>query len=46
MRSLFNGFNLFLDEQKAIAIYNGESEAEAERICTRPENLRSLIMSV
>jgi hypothetical protein len=44
--SLFNGFKLFLEEQKAIAIYNGESESEAEKICTRPENLRSVIMSL
>jgi hypothetical protein len=35
-----------LDEQKAIAIYNGLSEAEAERICTQPENLRSVALSV
>ncbi len=44
--SLLNGFNLFLDEQKAIVIYNGSTETEAERICTRPENLRSVIMSI
>ena len=45
--SLFDGFNLFLDEQKAIAICNGKlSEDEAERICTQPENLRSIVMSV
>jgi hypothetical protein len=44
--SLFDGFNLFLDEQLAIAIYNGESEAEAERIYTQPENLRSVVMSI
>jgi hypothetical protein len=44
--TLFNGFKLFLEEQKAIAIYNGESEAEAERICTQPENLRSVVMSI
>jgi hypothetical protein len=43
---LFNGFKLFLEEQKAIAIYNGESESEAERICTRSENVRSVVMSV
>ncbi len=44
--SLFNGFKLFFEERKAIAIYNGESEADAERICTQPENLRSVIMSI
>jgi hypothetical protein len=44
--SLFNGFKLFLEEQKAIAIYNGLSEAEAERICTRSENVRSVVLSV
>jgi hypothetical protein len=44
--SLFNEFNLFLDEQKAIAIYNGESETEAERICTQPDNVRSVALSV
>ena len=44
--SLFNGFNLFLEEQKAIAIYNGESESEAERICTQPGNVRAVALSV
>jgi transcription elongation factor Elf1 len=44
--TLFNGFKLFLEEQKAIAIYNGLSEAEAERICTQPDNLRSVALSV
>jgi hypothetical protein len=44
--TLFNGFKLFLEEQKAIAIYNGESEAEAERICTQPENIRAVALSV
>jgi hypothetical protein len=44
--SLFNGFNLFLEEQKAIAIYNGESESEAERICTHSENVRAVALSV
>jgi hypothetical protein len=39
-------FEIILDEQKAIAIYNGESEAEAERICRQPENLRSIAWSV
>ena len=45
--TLFNGFKLFLEEQKAVAIINGElSEDEAERICTRPENLRRIIQSL
>ncbi len=44
--SLWSGFNLFLDEQKAIAIYNGATETEAERICTRSENVRSVVMSI
>lgn len=39
-------FETILAEQKAIAIYNGESETEAERICTQPENLRSVVMSI
>jgi hypothetical protein len=44
--TLFNGFKLFLEEQKAIAIYNGLSETEAERICTQPENVRAVAVSV
>jgi hypothetical protein len=44
--SLLSGFNLFLEEQKAIAIYNGSTESEAERICTRPENLRRIVLSI
>jgi hypothetical protein len=44
--TLFNGFKLFLEEQKAIAIYNGESESEAERICTQPGNVRAVALSV
>jgi hypothetical protein len=34
-----------LDEQKAIAIYNGLSDAEADRVVTRPENLRQIILN-
>ncbi len=45
-KSLWSGFNLFLDEQKAIAIYNGATESEAERICTRSENVRAVALSV
>ncbi len=44
--SLWSGFNLFLDEQKAIAIYNGATEPEAETICTQPGNVRSVALSV
>ena len=39
-------FEIILDEQKAIAIYNGESETEAERKCRQPENVRSVVMSI
>ena len=45
-KSLLDGFNLFLEEQKAIAVYNGASETEAETIITRPENLRNVVMSI
>jgi hypothetical protein len=42
--SLFADFETILAEQKAIIMYDGEqSEIEAERICTRPENLRRII---
>jgi hypothetical protein len=42
--SLFADFETILAEQKAIILYDGEqSEIEAERICTRPENLRRII---
>jgi len=56
--SLRSDFEMIHDEQKAVAIINGEiskdeivysselSEDEAERICTQPENLRSVVMSV
>jgi hypothetical protein len=44
--SLLTDFETILDERKAIAIYNGESETEAERICRQPENLRSVALSV
>jgi hypothetical protein len=44
--SLRSDFNLILEEQKAVAIYNGLSELETERICTQPENLRSVVMSL
>ncbi len=45
--SLFNDFNLILDEQKARSIYNGGlSDTEAERICTQPQNLRNAALNV
>jgi hypothetical protein len=44
--SLRSDFNLILEEQKAIAVYNGLSELEAERICTQPGNVRSVAMSI
>jgi hypothetical protein len=44
--SLFSELEMIIEEQKAIAIYNGESEAEAERICTQSDNLRSVVMSL
>ncbi len=44
--SLFNGFSLFLEEQKAIAIYNGLSEAEAEQLFAQPGNVRTVALSV
>ncbi len=45
-QSLFADFETILNEQKAIAIYNGLSEAEAERICRQPGNVRSVALSV
>jgi hypothetical protein len=45
-QSLFADFNLILNEQKAIAIYNGLSETEAERISRQPGNVRSVALSV
>jgi transcription elongation factor Elf1 len=44
--SLKRDFETILDEQKAIAVYNGLSELEAERICTQLENIRSVALSV
>ncbi len=45
-KQLFTDFETILDEQKAIAVYNGEAETEAERICTQPGNVRSVALSV
>jgi hypothetical protein len=45
-KSLLAVFNLILDEQKAIAIYNGSSEAEAEKLCTQADYLRFAVWSV
>ncbi len=44
--SLLADFEMILDEQKAVAVYNGLSELEAERLCTQPENVRSVVMSI
>jgi hypothetical protein len=43
--SLRSDFETILDEQLAIAIYNGLSDAEADAIVTRPENLRRIILN-
>jgi hypothetical protein len=42
---LFADFETILDEQKAIIINNGLSDAEADAIVTRPENLRRIILN-
>ncbi len=40
-------FETILDEQKSVLIINGGlSEIEAERICTQPENLQSIVLGV
>jgi len=44
--SLFNEFNLILDEQKAVAVYNDATESEAERIYTQADYLRFALRSV
>ncbi|MEJ7862148.1 MAG: DUF6371 domain-containing protein [Pyrinomonadaceae bacterium] len=44
--SLRSDFEMILDEQKAIAIYNGLTDTQAERICTQPENVRNVALSV
>jgi hypothetical protein len=45
--SLFADFNSILNEQKAVLLSYGDlSETEVERICTQPENLRSVALSV
>ncbi len=44
--SLKQDFNSILEERKSILIIdNGLSDAEAERICTRPENVRRIILN-
>ncbi len=45
-KSLFADFNSILDEQKAILVYNGLSEIEAETQITKVENLRNVVLSV
>jgi hypothetical protein len=42
---LFADFDIIVAEQKAIAIYNGSTEQEADAIVTRPENLRRIILN-
>jgi hypothetical protein len=44
--SLLADFNSILDEQKAILVYNGLSEIEAEMQITQLENFRSIILSL
>ncbi len=44
--SLKRDFNSILNEQKAIAVYNGLSETEAETLCTQLDNVRSVALSV
>jgi hypothetical protein len=44
--SLFAVFNSILDEQKAIAVYNGATEAEAERLCAQVDFVRFAVRSV
>jgi hypothetical protein len=44
--SLLAVFNSILEEQKAIAIYNGSSEVEAEKLCTQADYLRFAVRSV
>jgi hypothetical protein len=44
--SLKRDFETILDEQKAIAVYNGLSELEAETLCAQPENVRNVALSV
>jgi len=45
-KTLFAVFNSILDEQKAIAVYNGSSEVEAEKLCTQADYLRFAVWSV
>jgi len=45
--SLLSDFETILEEQKSILIIDGQlSEDEAERICTQPENLRSVVLGI
>jgi hypothetical protein len=45
-KSLLAVFNSILDEQKAVAVYNGLTEAEAEKQCTQADYLRFAVRSV
>jgi hypothetical protein len=45
--SLKRDFEMILEEQKSVLIINGGlSETEAERICTQPDNVRAVALSV
>jgi hypothetical protein len=44
---LIRDFETILDEQKAVAVINGEiSEAECEALCTKPSNVRRVVLSL
>jgi hypothetical protein len=45
-KSLFADFNSILDEQKAILVYNGLSEIEAETQITKVENFRNIVLTI
>ena len=44
---LIRDFEMILDEQKAVAVINGDlAEAEAEALCAHPSNVRSVVFSL
>ncbi len=46
-KAMLKDVNIILNEQKAVLLsYGGLSETEVEGICTQPENLRSVALSV
>jgi hypothetical protein len=46
-KAVLNDVNILLNEQKAVLLgYGGLSEEEAETVCTQPENLRSVVVSL